>query len=277
MCVHGRPSPGTPWKGGRDIWGPGLHRSWFNYRFSAAGRWAHVGKEGERLRTLSFSYVCGPLRRGASRHFLRKPQSGLSWPQHEHNDRCILQQAGSEWVRPACLLSDESLFSFFFSCHLLTVWVSCISLFFLLFPLPGKMARYLRDPSGDRPLPHSFRHRGLHHGSGSAQNQTEPGLEIRRAGVHGCVGAAAGPSPPTARARKVQVEGGRVGTGHEEVRWGGPDPPCSRATHQPPRGLLGPATCSLCDSSMAKDATRVVPRATDLYPARASASHCVGT
>ena len=84
---------------------------------------------------------------------------------------------------------------FFSFCHLLTVWVSCVSLFFLLLPLPGKMARYLRDPSGDDPLPRSFRHRGLHHGSGSAKNQTRPGLEIRRAGVHGCVDPAAAPLP----------------------------------------------------------------------------------
>lgn len=83
---------------------------------------------------------------------------------------------------------QTSHYYFFFFCHLLTVWVSCVSLFFLPFPLPGKMARYLRDPSGDDPLPRSFRHRDLHHGSGSAQNQTRPGLEIRRAGVHWCVG-----------------------------------------------------------------------------------------
>ena len=57
------------------------------------------------------------------------------------------------------------------------------------------MARYLRDPSGDDPLPRSFRHRGLHHGPGSTQNQARPGLEIRRAGLHGCVDPAAGSLP----------------------------------------------------------------------------------
>lgn len=45
-CVHSCPLPGSQWKGGRDSWGPGLRCSWFNYRFSAAGRWARVGKEG---------------------------------------------------------------------------------------------------------------------------------------------------------------------------------------------------------------------------------------
>lgn len=223
LCVHtcAQPSPSLApqWKGGRDIWGPGLHRRWFNYRFSAVGRWARVGKEGEQLRTLSFSNVCGPLQRGASRHFLHKPQSGLSWPQHEHNDAFCSKLGVSGSNR---LVSCQTSHYFFFFCHLLTVWVSCVSLFFLLFPLPGKMARYLRDPSGDGPLPRSFRHRGLHHGSGSAQNQTRPGPEIRRAGVHRCVVPKAAPAPrpgapspcpslPAATARNKQVERGQVG------------------------------------------------------------------
>lgn len=46
VCAQLSPPLAPQWKGGRDIWGPGLHRSWFNYRFSAAGRWARVGKEG---------------------------------------------------------------------------------------------------------------------------------------------------------------------------------------------------------------------------------------
>lgn len=45
-CAHSIPSLAPRWKGGRDIWGPGLLRRRFNYRFSAAGRWARIGKEG---------------------------------------------------------------------------------------------------------------------------------------------------------------------------------------------------------------------------------------
>ena len=136
---------------------------------------------------------------------------------------------------------------FFFFCHLLTVWVSCVSLFFLPFPLPGKMARYLRDPSGDDSLPRSFRHRGLHHGPGGAQNQTRPGPEIRRAGVHGCVDPAAAPFPSRRRGALLQYcpghcrlqspedadgRGWREGRGHrgdlpraQGIKGKGPGPP----------------------------------------------------
>lgn len=48
--VHACAQPSPPlapwWKAGRDIQDPGLHQTRFNYRFSAAGRWARVGKEG---------------------------------------------------------------------------------------------------------------------------------------------------------------------------------------------------------------------------------------
>jgi hypothetical protein len=55
MCVHSRPPPPTPqWKGGRAIWGPGLHRSWFNYRFSTAGRWACIGEGGTAQKPCHF-------------------------------------------------------------------------------------------------------------------------------------------------------------------------------------------------------------------------------
>lgn len=85
-----------------------LHRS-LNYRFSAADRWARIcGGIGSQ--TLSFSLVRVPLQRGESRNFLRKVRSGLSRPQHEYNDRCILQQAGTECARPQLLLSAKSLF-----------------------------------------------------------------------------------------------------------------------------------------------------------------------
>ena len=84
------------------------HRS-LNYRFSAADRWARIcGGIGSQ--TLSFSLVRVPLQRGESRNFLRKVRSGLSRPQHEYNDRCILQQAGTECARPQLLLSAKSLF-----------------------------------------------------------------------------------------------------------------------------------------------------------------------
>lgn len=99
---------------------------------------------------------------------------------------------GSDWL----VSCQTSHYYFFFFCHLLTVWVSCVSLFFLFFPLPGKMARYLRDPSRDHPLPRSFRHRGLHHGSGSTQNQAGPGPQIRRARIHRYVRVTAAPGPP---------------------------------------------------------------------------------
>lgn len=45
-CAPSIPSLAPRWKGGRGIWGPGLLRRRFNYRFSAAGRWARIGKEG---------------------------------------------------------------------------------------------------------------------------------------------------------------------------------------------------------------------------------------
>lgn len=80
-----------------------------NYRFSAADRWARMGG-GIGSQTLSFSLVRVPLQRGESRNFLRKVRSGLSRPQHEHNDRCILQRAEAECARPRLLLSAKSLF-----------------------------------------------------------------------------------------------------------------------------------------------------------------------
>lgn len=169
---------------------------------------------------------------------------------------------------------------FFFFCHLLTVWVSCVSLFFLLFPLPGKMARYLRDPSGDDPLPRSFRHRGLHHGSGSAQNQTRPGLEIRGAGIHGCVESATAPlssltarCPPWARpahchpqgrAQKMQVEGGPA---RAAMRQQGRDAgtwlvhKVSREMRQSPQGVRMPLPPVIC-------MTPARPRKHQLSPVR---------
>lgn len=177
----------------------------------------------------------------------------------------------------------------FFFCHLLTVWVSCVSLFFLPFPLPGKMARYLRDPSGDDSLPRSFRHRGLHHGPGGAQNQTRPGLEIRRAGVHGCVDSAAAPFPSRRRGVLLQScpghcrlqspedaggRGWREGRGREGTLRG----PASFIRYQgkrarsptPSPGIplpLPPAT--RMTPSRAREASRVISRAAKLYPARA--------
>lgn len=46
-CAHRRPLPRLPSGRGEGIFG--LHRRRFNYRFSAAGRWARVAKEGEQL------------------------------------------------------------------------------------------------------------------------------------------------------------------------------------------------------------------------------------
>lgn len=106
----------------------------------------------------------------------------------------------------------------------------CFSLFFSLLPLPGKMARYLRDPSGDGPLPRSLRHRGLHHGSGSAQNQARPGPEIRRAGVHRCVVPPAAPRPlpgPRPQPKAGRLEGSS-GSGNKGARRRCQDLPCSQ-------------------------------------------------
>lgn len=82
------------------------------------------------------------------------------------------------------------------------------------------MARYLRDPSRDHPLPRSFRHRGLHHGSGSTQNQARPGPQIRRARIHGYVQVTAVPrAPPSGpisfRTQKYERKGWTQGEGAE--------------------------------------------------------------
>lgn len=88
------------------------------------------------------------------------------------------------------------------------------------------MARYLRDPSRDHPLPRSFRHRGLHHGSGSTQNQAGPGPQIRRARIHGYVQLTALPrTPPSGpisfRTQKYKWKGWTQGEG-AEGQWGWP-------------------------------------------------------
>lgn len=141
------------------------------------------------------------------------------------------------------------------------------------------MARYLRDPSRDDPLPRSFRHRGLHHGPGSTQNQARPGLEIRRAGLHGCVDPAAGslpsltqghppppgPNSPTAtcaRAWKLQVEGAgekagdteRGGDGgtcrvHEVLREARQFPRCPAALLPAAHGTAAGARAASCQVS----------------------------
>lgn len=82
------------------------------------------------------------------------------------------------------------------------------------------MARYLRDPSRDHPLPRSFRHRGLHHGSGSTQNQAGPGPQIRRARIHGYVQLTAPPrAPPSVPSpSELRSTSGRVGPRVREQR-----------------------------------------------------------
>lgn len=199
MCVRGCAQLSPPlaplWKGGRDIWGPGLHHSRFNYRFSATGRWAHIGKEGGAApKPCHFPASEGFFKGGHLDIFSASRRVDCRGPSMNIMTDAFCSKLGVNGSNR--LVSCQTSHYFFFFCHLLTVWVSCVSLFFLFLPLPGKMARYLRDPSRDDPLPCPFRHRGLHHGPGSAQNQTRPGLEIRRAGVHGCVDPEADPPLP---------------------------------------------------------------------------------
>lgn len=109
-----------------------------------------LGGRGEQLRNPVIFQRLRASSKGGSRHFLHKPQSGLSWPQHEHNDRSVLWQAGSEWVRPACLLSDASLF-FFFSIFLSfadSLGFMRFSLFFSFSPCLEKWLGIYETPAG---------------------------------------------------------------------------------------------------------------------------------
>lgn len=135
------------------------------------------GGRGCCSETLSFSSVGGPLQRGHLDIFSASCRVDCRGPSMNIMTDAFCSKLGVNGS-DRLVSCHTSHYYYFFFCHLLTVWVSCVSLFFLLFPLPGKMARYLRDPSRHHPLPRSFRHRGLHHGPRSAQNQTRPGLEI---------------------------------------------------------------------------------------------------
>lgn len=125
------------------------------------------------------------------------------------------------------------------------------------------MARYLRDPSRDHPLPRSFRHRGLHHGSGSTQNQAGPGPQIRRARIHGYVQLTALPrAPPSGpisfRTQKYKWKGWTQGEG-AEGQWDWPFQ-CS-SVHGVREGLCVLASLNPTGTGYWQDVwtTRIVP------------------
>lgn len=128
VCAWPPPPPAPRREGGRDIWGLGSTEVGLITGFQPRAGGHAPGRGGPLGNPVIFRRWRASSK-GASRHFPRKPQSGLSWPQREHNDRCILQQAGSEWVRPACLLSDESLLFFFFLSFADSLGLMCFSLF----------------------------------------------------------------------------------------------------------------------------------------------------
>lgn len=93
--------------------------------------------------TLSFSLVRVPLQRGESRNFLRKVRSGLSRPQHEYNDRCILQRAETALDHGSFCQPSHYFLSFADSFGLIR-----FSLFFCFSPCLEKWLGIYETPAG---------------------------------------------------------------------------------------------------------------------------------
>lgn len=189
LCVHSRPLPRLPSGREEGIFGaPGSTIVGLITGFQPRAGGHALRRRGSGSEPCHFPTSAGLFKGGHPDIFSASRRVDCRGPSMNIMTDAFCSKLGVNGSDRLVSCQTSHYYFFFFFCHLLTVWVSCVSLFFLPFPLPGKMARYLRDPSGDDPLPRSFRHRDLHHGSGSAQNQTRPGLEIRRAGVHWCVG-----------------------------------------------------------------------------------------